>query len=667
MVSPADAGQSPLPSGRRKDIEGLRAIAIALVVAAHAAVPGLTGGFVGVDVFFVLSGFLITGILARAADGGNPRLVDFYARRLRRLLPALLLVFVATILAACWLWSPIEQAREGDVALAVPLWVANIVFAFRDVDYFGGTADSSLFLHTWSLGVEEQFYLVWPTLIFLVLGVWRLPGATAGSRRSVRLLLVLALIGLAYSLFRTFSAPISAYYLLPSRFWQFAVGGLIALKYGRGEPMTLRKPVAEWLGWAGLAAILVSAVVLDGKQPYPGYWALLPTLGTAAAVATGLAAPTVLSRLLSIAPLQWLGRLSYSWYLWHWPVLLLGRSLFPEQSLPLSLSLAVLSLALAYATFRLVETPIRYNRWLVQRPKLTVAFSLLLMLTAACAALAWKSVAIRWAAQPGQKQYLRASLEKPVIYRMGCDEWYYSARVRPCVFGPESAPRTAVIIGDSIGLQWFPALAKTFPAPEWKVVVLTKSSCAIIDKPIFYARIGRRYVECERWRYWALSAIADLAPDIVVVGSEASYEPADREWPAAEKRILEVLGSSAKSVVVIAPTPVLGFDGPNCLARKDWRPGVLAGMIACETPLGNSSKDSEYAQLELAASGLANVRVVSFDGLICPDNLCRAKYAGRTIYRDDKHLSVAFVDSLSGPVAGTIRQAAGISASDRNR
>jgi hypothetical protein len=303
----------------------------------------------------------------------------------------------------------------------------------------------------------------------------------------------------------------------------------------------------------------------------------------------------------------------------------------------------------------------------VERPKLTVTLSLLLMLTAVSGAFVWKSVASQWTAQPEQRLYLQASLEKPIIYRMGCDDWYYSSRVRLCIFGDQAAPKTAVILGDSIGLQWFPALAKTFPAPEWKVVVLTKSSCAMVDKPIFYARIGRRYVECERWRYWALNAIADLAPDIVVVGSEASYEPADREWPAAERRILEVLGSSAKSVVVIAPTPVLGFDGPNCLARKDWRPSVLAKLITCDVPLKNSAKAPEYAQLSLATAGLTNVRVVNFDSLVCPDNLCRAKYAGRTIYRDDKHLSVAFVNSLSEPVADKIRQAAGISAMDRKR
>ena len=647
-------------SGHRKDIEGLRAIAILLVVAAHAAVPGLDGGFVGVDVFFVLSGFLITGILARAADGENRGLIDFYARRLRRLLPALLLVFAATVIAASRLLAPIEQLDQGQVAAAVPFWITNIVFTFRDIDYFGGTADSSLFLHTWSLGVEEQFYLVWPTLVFLAMGVWRLPGATPGARQPARLMLLLATIGLVFSLFQTVVAPISAYYLLPSRFWQFAVGGLISLKFGRDNPVVLRKGIADSLSWLGLAAIFVAAILLDGKQPYPGFWALLPTLGAATVIAAGTSAPTLPARFLSAAPLQWLGRLSYGWYLWHWPVLLLGRSVLPEQGLPLSLALAILSLGLAVATYHLVEAPIRYNRWLVARPGLTIMLALLFMAAGTSGAFIWKSAATNWAAQPEQFKYLQVKAVRPIIYEMGCDDWYQSSRVRPCLLGGQAAPKTAVIFGDSIGLQWFPALANTFPAPEWKVVVLTKSSCPILDKPFFYARIGRRYFECEIWRDASIRYIASLAPDVVVVGSAASYDASDQQWPGAEKRILTVLGSVTKSLVVIAPTPNLGFDGPHCLARKEWRPAALAKLISCSSPLASSAMSQEYAQLKLAATGLGNVRILNLDDIVCPGNVCRAQLEGQIVYRDDKHLSVQFVEGKSAQVAARMKQAAAI-------
>lgn len=214
----------------RGDIEGLRAVAILLVVAAHAGVPWLEGGYVGVDVFFVLSGYLITALLVQEVQAtGGVRLLDFYARRLRRLLPALMLMVVCTICMAAALLAPFEQLEQTATAGAASIWLSNVYFAFLKLDYFGPAADTNLFLHTWSLGVEEQFYVFWPTWLMFLLGTWRWQGVKQDFRRLRHGMAVTAGLCLILSIFLTVTQPSWAFYLMPSRAWQFALGALALL------------------------------------------------------------------------------------------------------------------------------------------------------------------------------------------------------------------------------------------------------------------------------------------------------------------------------------------------------------------------------------------------------------------------------------------------------
>ncbi len=340
----------------RPDLEGLRGVAILLVLVFHAGIPGAGGGFVGVDVFYVLSGFLITGLLLRErAREGRVDLVRFYARRARRILPAAAVVLLATLVASWYLLAPIDLPRVAADGVAVALSVGNIRFALEATDYFAANATPSPLLHYWSLGVEEQFYFVWPALMILAM--------RARSRVFVGLV-VLAVLGLSFgaSLALTDVAAPWAFYSLPTRAWQLALGGVLAVT--AVGVARLPGSLAAAAGWGGLAAIIAAVVLIDPSVPYPGTAALLPSLG-AAAVVLGGARRWSPGALLAVPPLRFLGRISYSLYLVHWPILVLpAASLAFGEELPIEmrLVLAVASVFAATALHILVEQPLHRGR-----------------------------------------------------------------------------------------------------------------------------------------------------------------------------------------------------------------------------------------------------------------------------------------------------------------
>ncbi|WEN16345.1 acyltransferase family protein [Rhodanobacter sp. AS-Z3] len=648
--------------GYRSDIEGLRAVAILLVVAAHAKVTWLAGGFVGVDVFFVLSGYLITGILWREiSETGGIRFANFYARRFRRLLPALLTMLACTCLFAAAALPPGDQGSQATGAATAALWLSNIYFAFAHINYFDPNATSNLFLHTWSLGVEEQFYLIWPALMVLTLGWWRSEGAPAG--RLITVMSVIAIVSLLACLSFTQTAPRMAFYLMPWRAWQFAIGSLVWLRFGsiRGggtsDLMPLGSALAyRGLGWLGLALILISALWFDANTSYPGWHALLPTIGAAAVILAGIhsAGNSGISRVLSWSPLQRIGRLSYSWYLWHWPVLLLGGAIFVTDSALYRAALVILSLLIAAWSYRWVESPIRQQaRWTI-RPAVTVLSALALMAFVNVACITWFNAAGAWQGSPTQQRYAVARSDIPAIYKMGCDEWYYSDKVKPCVFGPDNAAHTAVLIGDSIGGQWFPAVFAVFNRPDWRLVVLTKSACPMVDELMFYPRIGRNYTECTIWRRQALRDIAKMRPDIVVMGSVQTSDFTQTQWVEGTARVLKTISDASGHIYLLRGTPHLPFDGPNCLSSRSWWPWLHPWKSTCDAPAYSARDNDVYRWLQQASSGFVNVEVVDLNSKVCPGNTCHAESHGRIIFRDSQHLTATFVESLSAHLANIL-------------
>ncbi|MFK2879017.1 acyltransferase family protein [Rhodanobacter hydrolyticus] len=642
--------------GYRADLEGLRAVAILLVVAVHAGVPWLRGGFVGVDVFFVLSGFLITGLLVNEITStGRLSFAEFYVRRLRRLLPALLVMLLIVGALASLLLAPAEQLGQSSAAATATLWLSNIHFAFARLDYFSPGTETNLFLHTWSLGVEEQFYLIWPALLVWLLGRDGEPGM---ARLKIGMFVV-ALVSIAACVWLSYKAPQLAFYMMPMRAWQFAAGALVWLYFkgnGAAGALQVMSRYADLLpvaGWAGLAAIALAAVWFSADIPYPGGYALLPTLGAAGVVAAGCMTtqPVGVSRLLSWRPLQWIGGISYSWYLWHWPILLLGYAFTGSDAPQYRATWLLLSLLLAYVSCRYIEAPVRNRQEWLTRPRTAIFAALALMLVANSLCVRWNNRADERMKLPTMQRYVLAHGDAPVIYSMGCDDWYQSDRVRICAFGPADAMHTAVLMGDSHAGQWFPAVAKVFDRPGWRLLVLTKSSCPMVDVPFFYARIGKQYTVCETWRAHALAQIAEIKPDVVLLGSTDTNGFSREQWVTGTAKVLGALNPAVGRIWLLRDTPSLPFDGPDCLAEHAGRPAWLGLQHACSARVDNGHADQVYRWLDEAASRFANVGVLDMDSQVCPGKVCSAERDGLVVFRDNQHLTSSFAASLGPAMA----------------
>ncbi|MEW1918605.1 acyltransferase family protein [Pseudarthrobacter oxydans] len=369
---------SAVPRTFRPDIEGLRAIAVLLVVLNHAGVPGLHGGYVGVDVFFVVSGFLITGLLLKEAEGSRRiSLMGFYARRARRILPAATLVLVATVVASFALIGGTTAARTAEDGQWAALFASNFRSIEQGTDYWAGDLPPSPLQHYWSLAIEEQFYLFWPASIIAVAAIGRrFPLRT----RLAILLAVTIAASLAWSVYATTENASAAYFSPLTRIWELAAGAILAVL----TPAIMRLPafLAAVTGMAGLIAIAAAAVTLDEYTRFPGSAALLPVGGTVLVIIGGtITANRGAELLLRWRPLQWVGKLSYSLYLWHWPVLILAAAaLGTELGMATKLAFAAVALALSILTYKYVESPARNSSWLkARRPSVSVAFGVALV------------------------------------------------------------------------------------------------------------------------------------------------------------------------------------------------------------------------------------------------------------------------------------------------
>ena len=646
--------------GYRGDIEGLRAIAILLVVAAHAGVPWLGGGFVGVDVFFVLSGYLITALLVQEVErDGRIGFAAFYARRLRRLLPALLFMIVVVSLLAALLLAPNEQTPDTVGAASAAFWASNLYFAFSHLDYFGPDAGSNLFLHTWSLGVEEQFYLVWPALIALLL-LGRGRRLTMSIRRLKIAMSVVAIISLVACTVWTYTSQRFAFYLMPSRAWEFALGALTLLHFGMPAVNTTpqAKPRASQsalrvVGVVGAGCIFAAALLFNSSQPFPGLRALLPAIGAALILAAGARDEGGISRLLACRPMQAIGHVSYSWYLWHWPALLLAGAVALQATANPVYRLGVVVLSLLAATFSyfLVESPIRRSKALMARPGRAIFAALVLMVLTNALCLRWWHAALEWANAPEQRKFLEAHVDAPVIYAMGCDDWFHSADVHICEFGPSNAAHSVVLMGDSIAGQWFPAVAKAFDRPGWRLLVLTKSSCPMVDKPYFYARIGREYTECADWRANALRQVASMKPDVVIMSSFPTLALDKEQWIDGTSDVLRKISPDAGHVFLVRATPRLPFNGPDCLAARQWRPSLLDFSSGCSAAAQSRQNADVYSWLTQSASGFANVTPLDMNDLVCPNGICAAEREDEVVFRDNEHMTASFAGSLGKDLA----------------
>ncbi|MEU3187647.1 acyltransferase family protein [Streptomyces sp. NPDC006923] len=662
----------------RLDIQGLRALAVSLVVLSHAGVGRFSGGYVGVDVFFVISGFLITSLLTRElSTTGGISIRRFYARRALRLLPASTLV-VLTTLGGAWLFLSKVRFTEyvGD-AISSSLYAVNLRLAISGTDYLAQGSPPSPFQHFWSLAVEEQFYLLWPLLLLLS---WR-PGR---RRRLVAVpLVVLCLVSFGLSVFTTESSASWAYFGSHTRVWELGVGALLALSVGRLERLSTR--VAAPATWIGLACVLLSAVWFDGDTPFPGYYALLPVLGAALVLAGGCSPSRSGAQwLLARRPPAWLGGLSYGWYLWHWPLLVIGpMALGRPTTVPLALALCAIALVPAWATLRLVENPVRFHRAFRGRPNRALGLGLGLSVGAAAAALvaaAFPPPISSGVPAPSLKETLTAApdpearlarlLESPgtslpsnltpalantkdtesAVYRDGCHVNYASTETPPCVYGDRSSDRVVVLFGDSHAAQWFPALDRLARENRWKLISLTKASCKTAAVTIISG--GKPYQTCDTWRNKAVARINALHPSLVIVSSSEAGTPVHamkdprRGWADGYRETFQDLAKSGARVATILDTPWPKVDAVDCAASHPLR------LERCANHVADAIQDRTRRDAVRDAATSAGTSVIDPEPWLCtPAGDCPVVVGNTIAYRDDSHMTESYSEAVA-PVLG---------------
>ena len=684
------AASSQPGSTYRADIDGLRAMAILLVVAFHAGVDRFAGGYVGVDVFFVLSGFLITGLLVKQhARDGRISLRDFYARRARRLLPLAGLVLISTMTLGIWLLPPLGRIDLLRDVRSAAFYLANWRFASQATAYSDAEVTDSLLLHFWSLSIEEQFYVLWPMLIILAGWLVRRHRRELFVPVLAALLAIVVALSLFASVMLTPRLGPEAYYVTYTRLWEMGIGAGLALALPRWR--ALPRPVAEATAFVGIGAIVASAISYDASTAFPGWAAVLPVLGTALLIASAHGGTTIISRWLSLKPMTTLGRWSYAWYLWHWP--LIGVSLLLNARLPQPLSPALataggvgLSLVLAALSHHLVENPIRFasslqygaRRSLVLGAGLTIvpvaaASSYLLLGDVGDVAPAPSTMVAenRIGGLSEEWRHLEAT-KGPMTPREaaedhidlgpsdnGChlDQDDAEARV-DCVYGDPAGAVSVVLIGDSHARHWLPALDEVARHRGWRLISATKSACTPIDVRIWNSSFEREYEECEQWRDSLVSQLQDdPSVEAVIISRSRGYrgslideggrrvsglDEVYDAWERGAERSFETFSEITDEIVVFRDTPWSPEVVATCLSEANGR------RAACDFPLASAAgADAGFYAAEWKAAP-DNVMFVDPTFLVCSTDPCQVvAFDGTIKYRDGHHLTQTFSRQLA--------------------
>jgi peptidoglycan/LPS O-acetylase OafA/YrhL len=606
-------------SSYRPDIDGLRAVAILPVLLYHAHVPGVTGGYVGVDLFFVISGYLITGILAREMDRGSFSILRFYERRARRILPALLAMLVVVLAVAAWLYLPGDFPGVPRSALATLGFASNLEF-FAETGYFATGADTKPLLHTWSLAIEEQFYLFFP-LLLLVLTRW--------PRWRTGILALLTLASFALAVATQGGKSGFAFYLLPPRAWELFVGGLLAL----AAVPPLRGPrMREGVALAGLAAVLIPVLLYTPKTVFPGVTALAPVLGAAALLH---AAPgTRVGRLLALPPLVGIGLLSYSLYLWHWPLIVFVQYATETKLAGGWQAAAVLgSLLLGWASWRYVERPFRdparFGRAAIFRWSAAGIGAVALVAGAMALAGEWPQ---RF--DPMVARMADARLDYSPV-RDRCHDSDPDKGRMPCVLGAPGVPPGAILWGDSHGVEYAWVLSRMLGARHQSLLQRTYSSC-----PPLAGYESPRDPACGRLNRQVLAQIlADpRLHTVYLAGFWAGLADARIDMAPGLDRTIARLLSAGRRVVLIGPVPANRIDVPEHLARL-----ARAGQLDQAVGRDRAAVAPVERQLARVAARWQPRGLVYVDpaALLCDRDRCAIVKDGRPLYFDYHHPSVA--------------------------
>ena len=694
----------------RRDIEGLRALAVGFVILFHAKFLGLTGGFIGVDVFFVVSGFLITSLLINEHSSvGEISLKNFYARRARRLLPASALVIALTALASrIWL-EPLRLKDIGTDAVASGGFFANILFGVRSTDYLQAGQPPSPFQHFWSLSVEEQFYIVWPALLMLLL--WK---SRDRHTRAIVAVSILSVASLALCIWQTTQSQPWAFFGLHTRAWELGIGALVALcwKYVEQLPPNFRAVI----GWLGLFAIVVSGLTITEKMAFPGKLALLPVVATALVLMAGQHAHWGPQRILSLQPLQWIGARSYSIYLWHWPVLIIAES-HAERALTVTERLIAIAASVIAASLshHFLENPVRHSVSLQAKPRLALMVGAVLIVlsvgvgfvlrtssvalstdviadapvaiastttsttapvvstdsTVAPVETTTSLVTIPEGPPPSivnptapidaviagaltdevpanlQPSLRGASGDKPEIYDNGCHVNLISIEPKICEYGDTTSDFTVALYGDSHAAQWFPALNQIAIDHQWRLIILTKMGCTAIDLITANSLVGPTYPGCRPWREKVLERfVAENVRVVLITNSNRLTDPSTGQ-PFADSIVKAGYATLIPQLQSMGINPVVITDTPY--------PGTdvpiclskaIKNVGSCAVTRDKGIRaNRQQTSIDVAVEN--NAQYLDVSHWVCTIDSCPVITGNILMYRDSHHLTTTYVQFLT--------------------
>jgi peptidoglycan/LPS O-acetylase OafA/YrhL len=644
----------------RSDIDGLRAIAILAVIGSHVGIPGMIGGFVGVDIFFVISGFLITGLLVEELRGrGRIDFAAFYARRFRRLLPALALVLVVTLVLGQFVLPPLGERQElGSSGMATSAFMSNIFFWRVNSDYFAPTAETLPLLATWTLAVEEQFYFVWPLALALVAVLarrrrWKLSVALSVT------FVVLGVFSLALCMWATYARPIAAFYLMPPRAWEFAIGGLIALLVAANKTPT--SLVGSVCLWSGLLLMLTAIVGFDEHTRFPGGAAIVPVMGAALFILGAPAAPLAwpVRYVLTKRPVVRIGLLSYSWYLWHWPLLALTRfQSLGETNRWRDVMVALVALLAADLTWRWVENPIRRGRpWPFSGVRTTVTAGI--TISAALVALSYglyqqANRELHNDARLGQFYAARHDMPNwPAICSHYVRPFAQLSPVEACTLGTKGTSPSIVVWGDSHAFHFIPMAAEFSRRAGKAALGRTMGACP----PLLGIKDSDDYsTGCSAFNDATIRELAELkqrglagvliasrwynlgptAPRVGESGAHASPASPDLPlWPEALQADVDAITKLGLRILIVAPVPEFPTDPISCSSR------LSTGVCFVARANVEQQRASAMAVLKrVATENPKSVRLWDPLNALCGADKCSAEKDGVFLYKDTHHLSV---------------------------
>lgn len=644
------------------DLQGLRALAVCLVLIFHLFPETLTGGYVGVDVFFVLSGYLMTALLMRENDkSGKISFSGFYARRIRRLVPAASIVVAAVALFA-FVMPETRWMFMAQEIIASTFFVENWLLAWRSVDYLSRDAEPGMLQHYWTLGVEFQFYIIWPFIVAASIWLSRRTGLSLLPTLTVAAILV-TLISLAASVYATPLNPDRAYFATELRIWEFSIGGIVAAS-------RIRDWLPGWLkaaaGLLGVAMIVAASVLYSKLTLFPGWAALVPCGGAALFIAAGGSQLSIINRAMSFRPITYIGDISYSIYLWHWPLIIVAMAVFADQyDWPIKLGIAGLSVLLAIVTKIAVEDPLRRVKSLSTTYFAGSAFAatgaalacipLVLLVNATSSSTAATSP-IQGAnfQYPGARALIsdtndaafipglaQARRDRPVANADGCHVQLDARDAVSCTYGDPEGSWHIVLIGDSHAGQLSDAFKLVAESNGWRYTHMSKSNCPFLDAEVTQAREQRPFDECTDWNEAALATILELQPDMVFTTQIWRIAVPDKTVPQsfdpmaeALVRRWETLRAHGIEVAAIRDTPDFGIIAADCEATT---PGQ------CDQPRAELLHDQPL----LRAAEQTGVPVLDLTDAICTETTCPTVVGNVFVWRDQNHMTATYVRTIA--------------------